>query len=402
MDGQIVLVAGAIPGEQVRARIERIGKGVAFAETIAADEPSPDRRDAFPDPLCGGCLFSHMAYTRQLEIKSQVIADAFARIARLSLPAPVPVAPSPEEAYRMRARLHVRGSRAGFFREGSHAICDPRQTRQLLPSTCDALERFAGALQSLGVSAVREIEIAENVDASARAFALDLSAAVDSRKLEQLAATEGITGLATAFGACGDPHVSDQIHLGDGRRVTLRRHVASFFQGNRYLLADFVRHVINQVPERAELIDLYAGVGLFSICAAAARGARATAVEGDRTAAGDLVANAAASETAVAPVHQPVEDFVGGASAAAVRPRAPCALTVVVDPPRTGLSAVAAEGVLRIRPDRIIYVSCDGATLARDARKIVDGGYTIGRADAFDLFPNTPHTEIIVVFDMTA
>jgi 23S rRNA (uracil1939-C5)-methyltransferase len=402
VDGQIVLVAGAIPGEQVRARIERIGKGVAFAETIAAEEPSPDRRDPFPDPLCGGCLFSHIAYARQLEIKSQVIADAFARIGHMALPAPVPVAASPEEAYRMRARLHVRGSRAGFFREGSHAICDPRPTRQLLPSTCDALERFAAALQSLGLAAVREIEIAENVDASARALALDLSAAVDAHTLEQLAGTEGITGLATAFGTCGDPHVSDQIPLEGGRRVTLRRHVASFFQGNRYLLGAFVGHVVNQVPEAAELIDLYAGVGLFSICAAAARRARATAVEGDRTAAGDLAANAAASETAVTTVRQPVEAFVDGASAASVRAHANSELTVIVDPPRTGLSAAAAEGVLRIRPDRIIYVSCDAATLARDARKVVDAGYAIARADAFDLFPNTPHTEIIVVFDATA
>ena len=90
--GQVVLVAGAIPGEQVRARIERSGKGVAFADTVGVDERSTDRRDAFADPACGGCLLGHIAYDRQLAIKSQVIADAFARIAHLPLATPVAVA----------------------------------------------------------------------------------------------------------------------------------------------------------------------------------------------------------------------------------------------------------------------------------------------------------------------
>src|SRR5215212_10437211 len=107
-EGQVVLVAGAIPGERVRARIDRIGKGVAYAETIDLESGSPDRREFAGDRLCGGCLYSHMTYGRQLEIKSQVIADAFHRIGRMPLRATVTVAASPEEGYRMRARLHVR------------------------------------------------------------------------------------------------------------------------------------------------------------------------------------------------------------------------------------------------------------------------------------------------------
>src|SRR6185295_1188990 len=82
--GQIVLVAGAIPGERVQARVSRVGKGVAFAETVVVEEASPDRREPFADPLCGGTLFSHIAYPRQLAIKSQVIADAFERIGHLT------------------------------------------------------------------------------------------------------------------------------------------------------------------------------------------------------------------------------------------------------------------------------------------------------------------------------
>src|SRR3954467_5662070 len=113
VDGQIVLVAGGIPGERVRARIERVGKGVAYGEPYTVDEPSPDRRPPFTDLVCGGSLYAHIAYPRQLAIKAQVIADALARIGRLTLAAPVAVAASPEEGYRMRARLHVRGRRVG-------------------------------------------------------------------------------------------------------------------------------------------------------------------------------------------------------------------------------------------------------------------------------------------------
>src|SRR6266487_4080440 len=111
IDGQIVLVSGAIPGEQVRARIDKIGRGVAFAEAIVIAQPSPDRRMPPGDPTCGGCLFNHIAYPRQLEIKSEIIADAFARIGHLTLRGKTAVAASREDGYRMRARLHVRGGR---------------------------------------------------------------------------------------------------------------------------------------------------------------------------------------------------------------------------------------------------------------------------------------------------
>jgi 23S rRNA (uracil1939-C5)-methyltransferase len=118
-----------------------------------------------------------------------------------------------------------------------------------------------------------------------------------------------------------------------------------------------------------------------------------TAVEGDRFAASDLEVNAAASGASLTLVHQPVEVFVARARSRPDRP-----LTVIVDPPRTGMSRDALDGLLRLQAARIVYVSCDVATLARDARRIVDAGYAIDRADGFDLFPNTPHVETVVVF----
>jgi 23S rRNA (uracil1939-C5)-methyltransferase len=294
----------------------------------------------------------------------------------------------------MRARLHVRGARLGFFREGTHDVCDARQTRQLLPASIDALDRLMAAMRALGVEGIQEIELAENLDASDRAVALDMTSAADPNALERLASTAGVTGLATPFGVHGRVHVIDRLDLREGRAVELRRHVLAFFQGNRHLLAPLVTHVAEQVPEGSDLIDLYAGVGLFSIAAAVVRGARVTAVEGDRVAAADLEANAAAAGGSVVPIHQAVEQFIGG-----VRRRQDRTPIVIVDPPRTGMSREALDGAIAVRPSRVVYVSCDVATLARDARRIVDAGYAIANGQAFDMFPNTPHVETVVAFD---
>src|ERR1019366_2664721 len=157
VDGQVVLVGGAIPGERVTARVERVAKGVAYADTLSADEPSADRRAAPADPLCGGCLYAHIAYPRQLDLKTLVIADAFGRIPPLPLTSAVPVAASPEEGYRMRARLHVRVQRWGLFREGTHEICDARATRQLLPATCETLDRIQAEQHQIGAANAAEI-----------------------------------------------------------------------------------------------------------------------------------------------------------------------------------------------------------------------------------------------------
>jgi 23S rRNA (uracil1939-C5)-methyltransferase len=394
-------VAGAIPGERLTARVERVARGVAYAQTLSVEEPSADRRDIFADPLCGGCLYAHIDYPRQLAIKAEVVADAFARIGRIDLSAPVRVAPSADEGYRMRARLHLRDGRAGFFREGSHELCDVRGTRQLLPATCDVLERLASGLRSLGLDAVRELEVSENVEASQRSVHLDAASPVDPRALGVLAHADGLTGLSLgqqsprAVTIGGDPYVTDALSIGT-HRVVLRRHVLSFFQGNRFLLRDLAESVVGRIEEESDVVDLYSGAGLFAVSAAVARRARVIAVEGDRTAARDLEANARASGGAIEPVFQPVEQFTASARAGALmrRPR-----TLIVDPPRTGMSTEALDGAIRLGAREVVYVSCDIATLARDSRRLLDAGYAIGRVDAFDLFPNTPHVETVVRFE---
>ena len=115
-----------------------------------------------------------------------MIADAFARIGRLALPAPVAVAASPEEGYRMRARLHVRGGAVGFFREGTHELCDARATRQLLPATLRRARAAGGRdCARSAPSDVREIELSENVDASRARRAPRRRAPLDAPSLER-------------------------------------------------------------------------------------------------------------------------------------------------------------------------------------------------------------------------
>jgi tRNA/tmRNA/rRNA uracil-C5-methylase (TrmA/RlmC/RlmD family) len=395
-EGQVVLVSGAIPGETVTARVERVGRGVAYAETISVERESPDRRKIDDDPLCGGCVYAHINYARQLAVKALVVEDAFARIGHLSLPEALNVAPSPEDAYRMRARLHVRDGRIGFFREGTHDLCDPRSTRQLRGDTCDTLDRLAAGLRSLGMAGVRELDVSENIDASQRVVHLDTATLASRGALTGLGMSEGLTGLTVSAPpgrgprssvVAGSPYVVDTIAI-DGQEVKLRRHVLAFFQGNRFLLPALVEHVLDHISKGGRVIDLYAGAGLFAVSAAVLRGAQVIAVEGDRAAAEDLMANAESTEHHVKAVHEPVEVFT------ARQHNTPS--IVIVDPPRTGLSNDALMGAIRLDAPTIVYVSCDVATLARDSRKLVDAGYRIERVVAFDLFPNTPHVESVV------
>jgi 23S rRNA (uracil1939-C5)-methyltransferase len=389
--GLVVLVAGAIPGEEVTARIERVGKGVAYAQAVEIERASPDRRDLAADPLCGGCAYAHISYPRQLDIKSQVVADALARIGRIVWPSAIAVRGSADEGYRMRARLHLRAGRVGFFREGTHEICDARQTGQLLPATCDVVDRAAGVLRSFALDRAAELEIAENIDATSRVMHLDAEGSTGPGVLEALGRVEGLTGVTDGRDTVGDATLVDRLEVGDAA-VVLKRHVLAFFQGNRYLLADLVSHVmsVSAAARGTTVLDLYAGVGLFAV-SAAARGAHVVAVEGDRMAARDLRANAAGAGGVVDVVHGAVEAFLQRAR--------PSPDVAIVDPPRTGLSRDALEGTLRLSPRRIVYVSCDVATLARDARRAVDAGYEIEWIDAFDLFPRTPHVETVMVLD---
>lgn len=392
-DGRVVLVGGAIPGERVRVRVERISKQVLFARVVTVLDRSPDRRGDDIDWACGGSMLAHVNYPRQLSLKSELVSDAFTRIAKMTLDRTVSVTPSPEQGYRMRARLHVSGGRFGFFREGTHQVCDAASTGQLLPATVEAIRSLDHVLARLKVASATSYEIAENSDASERAILIETTQTPPGAlHVEPLA---GITGVAFADHmsphvsvAFGSPYVNDAIDV-SGASVALTHHVQSFFQGNRYLLGELVTRVLAQVPS-GDTIDLYAGVGLFAV-ALAVRGERSVvAVEGDRSSGRDLAGNAAPYAGAIRVEQTSVEEYLQ-------RSTTNRGGTVLLDPPRTGVSAEALSALIGLKPPRVVYLSCDLATLARDVRRFREAGYTLDHIEAFDLFPNTAHVETLAV-----
>jgi len=401
--GQVVLVWGAIPGERVSVRVERSGKGVLFAETTAVLVPSPDRRDPGPDWRCGGNVLAHVAYERQVRLKGEIIHDALGRIGRVSLATPPDVVPSAERGYRMRARLHARDGRLGFFREGTHRLCDVRQTGQLLPGTADCIDALERAMVDRSLRGLASLELAENMPADQRACHLELAAGVEIEPFAALAEAASLTGLsASRSDRPGHEHlagvagVCDRVRVGEGvPPLVLRRDVRAFFQGNRFLLEPLVRHVRALVPP-GPVVDLYAGVGLFGLSLAAAGAEDVTLVEGDPVSGADLVTNAEPFGARVRVERCSVESFVDRARTG--RHSAKSASSFIVDPPRTGLSKEALEGLVRRRPVSLVYVSCDVATLARDARALLDAGYELSGVTGMDLFPNTAHVECVASF----
>ena len=414
-EGQVVLVWGAIPGERVRARIERVGRGVLYAETSEVLAPSVDRRDAGADWRCGGNVFAHVAYERQTRLKAEIIRETLGRIGRVSMPAPPDVVASPERGYRMRARLHARGRRLGFLLEGTHRLCNAGTTGQLLPETVEWVAEAERVMAQERLSGLAGVEITENVRADERACHLHLEAGTDTASFARLADAGQLTGLsaerADRLGIerlMGVPFVSDLVHAqaGDPRSVLhLRRDVRAFFQGNRFLLEPLVRHVIGLVAS-GPVVDLYAGVGLFGLSLAAAGGEGITLVEGDPTSGIDLKANAEPFGPRVTVDRRSVETFLRMAGTArgtyAARHTGANdvaeAATFIVDPPRTGMSKEALGGIVRARPARLIYVSCDVATLARDTRTLLDAGYSLDGLTGIDLFPNTAQVESVATF----
>jgi tRNA/tmRNA/rRNA uracil-C5-methylase (TrmA/RlmC/RlmD family) len=173
--------------------------------------------------------------------------------------------------------------------------------------------------------------------------------------------------------------------------TTWTRSAGSFFQGNRYLLGALTGRVLAEA--RGVVADLYAGVGLFAV-GLAARGHRVLAIEGDRTGATDLSANAGP--------YPELEAHHGAIEHAARRLRPGAFETLVLDPPRSGVSREAMAALVALRAGRIVFVSCDIATFARDTARLVAHGYGLTSLEAFDMFPNTGHIETVAVFDRVA
>ena len=387
--GQVVLVWGAIPGERIHARVERSTRSVLYAETTEVLSASPDRRDAGADWRCGGNVLAHVVYERQLTLKAEIVQDAFRRIGRVPLASLPIVIGSPERGYRMRARLHARDGRLGFYREGTHELCPVEATGQLLPETVAWLASLEAVLQRHNLTGLTGFEFAENITGIERASRVEVHEGVDASRFSALVSAEQT--------------VTDVLRVKDedpASTLRLRRNVRSFFQGNRFLLERLVRHVLALVPD-GPVVDLYAGVGLFGLSLAAAGAEDVTLVEGDGASGADLIANAEPLIERVRVHRASVETVLAAGLLRGTRPTGDATrgdATFIVDPPRTGMSKDALAGIIRHAPARLVYVSCDVATLARDTRTLLDAGYALEGMIGIDLFPNTAHVETIATF----
>ncbi len=399
-DGRVVLVRGAIPGEVVRARVQRTGKGgVLFADVVDVLEPSADRVEPATDPRCGGLAFAHVRYARQLNLKADLLRDALRRTGRVPEPPPFEVMASPLEGWRLRARLHVVDGQVGFFREGTHSLCPPPAS-QLPAHMREAAQAVVEVIPAAVQPSIAGVVVAEDVASTSRAVHVDLR---EQARIPQWQADLplGVAGLSVARSGrrdlgqvLGHPLLHEPLAALCGQAVdgTLVWQPGGFFQANRFVLPHLVQAVLAQLDE-SPVVDLFAGVGLFGVCAAATGQAAVCCVEGDGISGEALQINAAPFGGRVDVLRQPVETFVSE------RRLHLDAAVVVVDPPRTGLPPRVAAALCEASPARVVYVSCDPPTFARDVRQLTAAGYALRSLAAFDMFPGTAHLETLAVLE---
>jgi len=399
VDGRVVLVPRAHPGDRVRARLTEVHAGWAEG-TIAEVLAAASERRASPCPYvprCGGCAYQDLAYDAQVRAKEAILRESLAR-AGVPWDGVVEVHASPERSWRMRASLHFgpgeRGPVLGLRQEGTRRVVDVLTCLQL----SDRMNQAARALRDAVAARpalwrhVRGLDLLESVDGSALVASLDTALpAHEGQALAPLAGVAGLDGFGVATGRRlqwlhGTPFVEATV-----TGVTLRAHVRSFFQANRFLLEPLARTVVGLVPGgEGRVIDLYCGVGLFALPLAARGEPDVLAVEWAASAAED--ARWGARRNGLGGVRVMSGDVDG--VLAAVRPQV--GERVVLDPPRTGAGPAVVSRVADREPEAVVYVSCDPPTLGRDLAAFAARGYRPDAVHLFDLFPDTFHMETAV------
>jgi 23S rRNA (uracil1939-C5)-methyltransferase len=353
-DGRVVFVPFTAPGDLVRVRLVETRARFARGRVDEILEASPARAlpvcPAFGS--CGGCTWQHVDYAAQLEAKRRILLDAIRRIGGLGEPQLGPVLPSPSEyAYRGRTRVRIEGGRVGYLRRGSHALCAVSRCPVLVP----ALDRRLHELAAHPPQPEGEWELASGSD--------------EVR--------------AAPLGAPGAPRI--RLEVG-AHRIAVSSGV--FAQSNALMLDALATRVRERAGSGELAVELYAGAGLLTV-GLAERFDRVVAVEGDPVAIGDLRANLAeAGLDRVEVLAESVERALP-----ALAGRSPDVL--VLDPPRSGLARGSADALAAVSAERIVYLSCDPATLARDLAAICALGYRLHALEGIDLFPQTPHVEAL-------
>jgi 23S rRNA (uracil1939-C5)-methyltransferase len=405
-EGHTVFVPLVLPGELVQIESSARKKKFIRGRLERVMEPSAERVSA-PCPHyghCGGCQYQHMPYEAQLRYKAEILRETLGRIGRIQWTGAIETQASPPFGYRNRAQWKLRpnlegsaGSAGiGYFEMGSTKLCAVTECTILSPRLADTFSRLRALVaQGKVLPAIDEIEAF--ADSSDEKILLNLSAErlVDSP--ESIAAALGQAAPNVESILIQDRR-ADKFHLDGPGYLTYTVDGApyrvghlSFFQVNRFLIDPLVKAVVGETRGQLAL-DLYAGVGLFTV-ALTRQFERVIGVESNPAAAQDLENNVKQS---------------GGASPSSRNVTAEGFLSrwretpdlVVVDPPRAGVETEALAHLKKILPARIHYVSCDPATLARDLAQLVgtngDGPYDIESMNLFDIFPQTYHMEVLV------
>jgi 23S rRNA (uracil1939-C5)-methyltransferase len=377
--GRVVFLRGAAPGDVVEAELTCEGR-FEHARVLRVLKAGAARVDA-PCPLvdrCGGCPLQQVSYAAQLASKQDLTADALERIggfARGSYEL-APIVPSPAQFhYRRRARLHrARGGGWGFAQAGSVDV-----------EPVEACLLFEPLLQEL-VDAARGVASATDLGllAGERRGAVDLRGPASRRQAEKLLEHRLIRGVTLNGEALGDPVVVDA-PLPNGARLRLRPD--TFAQANRAAVPLLQREVAAALGDATHVLELFCGSGTLTLPLLGARSV--TAVE---SAGPSLSLLRRSADEAGLDVR-----LIEGDAAAVTRAHQDPLDAALLDPPRTG-AAAAVRALAALKPQRIVYVSCDAPTLARDGRLLAGAGYRLARATPLDLFPQTAHFEIVAIF----
>ncbi len=382
----VLFVRWALPGEVVSVRLVERRREYAFAEAVEVLSPSP-RRVAPPCEVfgkCGGCQLQHADYPYQLEMKREILREAFRRIGKTDV-APEVAPPSEPFGYRFRGRFRVEGEEVGFRAERSHRLVPVSRC----PLMIGAINAVLPGLRGLGRFAdVSEVQVASD---GVRASASIPGAPFGEGLIQHLAGRTGgvLSGARFEDRSWGEARITLPLE-----GISYAVAPDGFFQANWRMNQAMVRRIGailggRGVSAGARLLDLYAGAGNFAL-PLAAKVREVVAVEGEARSVAELRGNVRGNALSnVRIVRSSVESF---------RPEGRFD-ALVLDPPRSGLSGGALSRVRETAAETVLYVSCNPSTLARDVRSLSDR-YDLASLEMHDFFPNTHHVEALAVLSL--
>ncbi|HEV8716604.1 MAG TPA: 23S rRNA (uracil(1939)-C(5))-methyltransferase RlmD [Candidatus Binatia bacterium] len=405
VEGKVVFVPGTVPGDAVTVKLDEEKKTYATGQLVTLRRPSSQRRQP-PCPYvtrCGGCPWQQVTYAEQLRAKEAAVREHLRRIGGVSDPPLLPIIPSPQEwHYRHRIRLRAEDNlRLGFSQARSHELVEITSCSIAAEGIVPNLHLARAWLAALRTP-VQQVELLTTEPAGGLVLVGDTEAAFHPQDAavctEFLKASRGIIGLALCGRgwrkAWGDTTVSFALGV-EGMTLTVSQGVFTQvnLEGNRALIAALLR--LSDVQKEQRVIELYCGAGNFSL-PLARRARELIGIEQNRAAVADAQANAARAGLTNT-------RFLCAAARAGLRHLLRTRTrgdVVVLDPPRSGAADVMHE-VPRLGAEKVVYVSCDPATLARDLRQLHRHGYRIQVLQPLDLFPHSYHVETIALCVLT-